>query len=163
MKTLSLFGFLFCIFKNQNQKTMSQYIVKKRIVLDASPAAVWDALTNPEKTRKYFFKCKVFSDWKPGSPIVFKGTMFLIFKIELKGKIEKIEKEKLLQYTLKNASRNDGSFSTVTDTLTYENGKTILEITDDVGNGKDAEKAFRKSGKGWDKILKGLKKLVEEK
>ncbi|HLA56588.1 MAG TPA: SRPBCC domain-containing protein [Flavobacterium sp.] len=139
-----------------------EYIVHKKIVLDARPSEVWDALTNPEKTKKYFFHCKVFSDWKKGSPIVFKGKMFWIFKIELHGTIEEIEPGKFLQYTLKNESGGTETFSRVTDKLVFENGKTTLEITDDVGQGEGAEKRFKRSQKGWDKILNGLQKFIAE-
>lgn len=143
---------------------MKQHIVKKKVTIKAEPAAVWDALTNPEKTKKYFFNCKVFSDWQPGSAITFKGKIFLVKKIELNGKIVKIEPEKLLQYSLKNGNGKDDSsgFSTVTDKLSYKNGETTLSITDDVGKGEDSEKRFKRSEKGWDKVLKGLKELVEE-
>jgi uncharacterized protein YndB with AHSA1/START domain len=137
-----------------------EYIVHKKIALHARPSEVWDALTNPEKTKKYFFNCKVFSDWKAGSPIVFKGKMFWVFKIEMHGVIEQIEPEKLLQYILKNESGDAETFSRVTDRLVFENGKTTLEITDDVGQGEGAEKRFRKSQKGWDKILDGLQNLL---
>ena len=80
----------------------NEFVVKKKVVINAEPSQVWDALTNPEKTKKYFFNCEVFSKWKVGSSITFKGKIFLIKKIELNGKITKIVPEKLLQYTLKN-------------------------------------------------------------
>lgn len=142
---------------------MKEYIVKKKIIINAQPSQVWDALTNPEKTKKYFFNCEVHSKWKAGSTIIFKGKIFLIKKIEMKGKILKIEPEKLLQYTLKNGSdkKKPASVSTVTDELIFKKGKTTLSIIDDVGQGEGAEERFTKSKKGWDKVLKGLKELVE--
>lgn len=142
---------------------MEQHIVKKSIAINAEPYAVWDALTNPEKTKEYFFNCKVHSDWAVGSPITFKGTMFWVMKIEMHGTILAIEPQKLLKYNLKNRDKGEGqSTSTVTDELTYKNGVTVLSITDDVGVGKGAKKRFEKSQKGWDKILTGLKKFVEK-
>ena len=137
----------------------AEHIVKKKIVINAKPSAVWDALTNPEKTKKYFFKCKVISDWKPGSTITFKGNLFFIINMEMKGEILKIEPENILQYTL--ANHGSPGFSTVTETLQYINDRTTLTITDDVGTEDGAEKRYKKSVKGWDKILKGLKELVE--
>ncbi|WP_295797236.1 SRPBCC domain-containing protein [Mucilaginibacter sp.] len=141
---------------------MKEHVVKKEVSINAEPSAVWDALTDPLKTKKYFFNCKVISSWKEGSPITFKGRMFLIFPIEMKGRILKIEPGKLLQYNLKNTGDKSATFSTVTDTLTYKNGKTTVSITDDVGVGEGAAKRFEKSKKGWEKILKGLKAVVEE-
>jgi len=140
---------------------MKDHIVKKEITIKAEPSVVWDALTNPEKTKKYFFNCEVFSDWKEGSSITFKGRMFLVIPIKLRGRILKAEPGKLLQYTLKNSGDKSAS-STVTDKLTYQNGKTTLSVTDDVGEGGDAEGRYKKSVKGWEKVLKGLKEMIEE-
>jgi uncharacterized protein YndB with AHSA1/START domain len=139
------------------------HIVKKRIRIQAKPEKVWRALTDPAITKKYFFNCGVYSDWKPGSSIKFKGRVFLIKKIELDGKILDVVPNKLLRYSLRNDSdKTGGSFSMITDELMYEDGLTILTITDDVGYGKGAEQRYKRSVKGWDKILKGLKKIVEE-
>src|SRR3569832_913774 len=112
---------------------MDQYIVQKSVWLNAQPDVVWDILTNPEKTKRYFFHCRVFSDWKPGSPIVWKGRIFLIKKIELHGEIIDALPGKLLKYKLNNTQ--DNSVSVVTDVLTPENGGTTLAISDDVGQG----------------------------
>jgi len=138
---------------------MSDYVVKKTVQLDAMPDEVWDALTNPEKTKKYFFHCAVYSDWKPGSPIVFKGKIFFIFPIELKGTILEVVPQKLLKYQLVNGKT--GTISTVTDMLRVEGKSTILSIMDDVGAGEGASDRYERSMKGWDKILKGLRLLIE--
>lgn len=139
---------------------MQMYIVHQSVTIKAKPDQVWDALTNPEKTKQYFFNCEISSHWKKGSEITFKGKLFWVFPIELKGQIEDIEKGKLLKYTLSNGKSK--THSTVTDELTYNNGITTLSITDDVGQGEGAEKRYKKSVKGWNKILKGLKKMIEE-
>jgi len=141
-----------------------KHIVEKKIIIEASPAEVWDALTDPEKTKKYFFNCEVFSDWKIGNDITFKGKMFLVKKIELQGKIIKIEPGQFLQYTLKNKKSVDSTsaFSTVIIQLTHEGFGTVLYVTDDVGGGDGAKKRQRRSERAWDKVLKGLKALVEE-
>jgi uncharacterized protein YndB with AHSA1/START domain len=139
------------------------FVVRKKINLKATPEQVWDALTKPELTKQFFYKCEVFSDWKPGSAISFKRK-FLWMNFELKGKILEIVPGKLLRYTLTNSKSggNDpANFSTVTDELTYQDGLTTLSITDDVGAAKGAEKRYKRSLKGWDKILEGLKGLVE--
>lgn len=143
---------------------MNSYIVRKTIVIKATPDEVWDALTNPEKTKHYFFHCEVHSDWKKGSPITFKGKMFWIIDIEMNGEILDIEPGKLLKYSLKNGRADDAEagMSVITDTLTYVDGQTVVSITDDVGTGEGAEKRYEKSEEGWDKILNGLKKFVEE-
>ena len=112
-----------------NRNQMEKFIVKKKIEIKATPDEVWDALTNPEKTKKYFFKSKVFSDWKKGSSITFKGKIFFIINFEMRGKILEIEPQKILKYNLKNS--NSSSESIVTDKLTFEKGTTNdAQLTD---------------------------------
>src|SRR6478609_5359214 len=105
---------------------MSEFIVRKKVIINASPSVVWDALTNPVITKKYFFNCAVYSDWREGSSITFKGKLFLVKNIEMKGTIVKAEPGKLLKYTLHNGKAK--SQSTVTDQLTYKGGQTILSV-----------------------------------
>lgn len=139
---------------------MENYVVKKSIDLKVPPEDVWDALTNPEKTKKYFFNCRVYSRWRRGSNITFMGKIFFFIPIEMKGEILEVKPQKYLKYKLDNAG--SPSSSTVTDELSYENGITTLSITDDVGQGEGAEERYNRSVKGWDKILKGLKEFLED-
>jgi uncharacterized protein YndB with AHSA1/START domain len=141
---------------------MDAYIVKKSIWLNTQPDMVWDMLTNPEKTKRYFFHCEVFSDWKPGSPIVWKGRIFVFKKIELHGEIIEAEPTKILKYKLHNGGDTDGSTSIVTDTLRQDKGGTLLTISDDVGQGPGAEKRYERSMKGWDRVLRGLQKVANK-
>lgn len=140
---------------------MDNHIVSKQIDIKATPEQVWDALTNPEKTKEYFFHCRVQSDWKPGSPITFKGKMFLLINIEMHGTIIEAVPNKHLEYLLKNRDGEEESSSHVTDLLSYNDGITTLSVTDNVGSGEGAEERYKKSMKGWDKVLEGLKELVE--
>lgn len=46
----------------------------KSIRIIASTAKVWEALTNPERIKQYFFGTECINDWKKGSPILYKGV-----------------------------------------------------------------------------------------
>lgn len=141
-----------------------QHTVQKDILVSASPQDVWTALTDPRITKEYFFHCEVSSDWEIGSAISFKGRIFLIRKIELTGTILDIEPLQMLKYTLHNDDDyREPSFSTITITLHPIGADTRLAITDDVGSGPGSEDRYERSEKGWEKILKGLKQVVEEK
>ena len=48
-------------------------IAKASITVDAPLAKVWDAFVNPNIIRQYMFGTNAVSDWKEGSPIVWKG------------------------------------------------------------------------------------------
>ncbi|MBC7425524.1 MAG: SRPBCC domain-containing protein [Bacteroidia bacterium] len=142
---------------------MNNHTVKKEVKIKGTPYQVWEALVNPQLTKQYFFNCEVISDWKPGSDITF-IRKFLWMKYELKGTVVDIHPGKLLKYTLKNTGKEGSqSESIVTDTITFANGMTKLTIEDNVGNTEGAEKRFNKSEKGWDKVLGGLKELIENK
>jgi len=132
--------------------------------IKAAPSQVWDALTDPGKTKQYFFHCRVLSDWQPGSSITFRGKMFFFINIELSGNIVEIQPGRLLKYTLHNGKdkSNDANRSTVTITLNQHDGETIVSVTDDVSDADGAEKRLKRSQNGWDNILGGLKKLVEK-
>ena len=63
---------------------------------DTGVTEVWNALTDKESIKKYFYGTELNTDWKVGSPIVFKGN-WEGQAYEDKGKILDIEKEKLIK------------------------------------------------------------------
>lgn len=67
--------------------------VKSSIAIIASAARVWDALTNPEQTKKYMFGCEALSDWKVGSPLLWKCTFEGAEIVAVKGDIIRIDLE----------------------------------------------------------------------
>jgi len=144
-------------------------IVKNTIAINASPAKVWDALVNPEQTKKYMFGCETVSDWKPGSSLLWRGNYEGKEMVFVKGTIVEIKPEKLLAYT------TFDPFSTIPDvpenylTVTYalkeENGQTIFTVTQgDFATVAEGEKRYADAsngGEGWNPILVEIKKLVE--
>ena len=52
---------------------MATRVATARTEIEASPQEVWQALTDPALIGKYMFGTHVETDWKPGSPIVWKG------------------------------------------------------------------------------------------
>jgi uncharacterized protein YndB with AHSA1/START domain len=151
----------FLLLINTNN-IMQDFVVRKQVEIRSAIKNVWHALTDPELTQQYFFGCRVDSNWIVGSPITFKRKILLIFPFELKGTIIKMDRGRLLQYTLKN--KDSKSESNVTIELYEEGGRTIVSVTDDVGDtDNDAEDRYERSVKGWDKVLSGLKRVTESK
>src|SRR6185503_10242519 len=105
-------------------------IVKNTIIVNAPATEVWDALVNPEKTKKYMFGCETVSGWKKGDLLLWKGKHEGKEMVFVKGEIVDIEPEKLLAYTTldPNSKIDDTSenYLTVTYSLSSEKGKTTL-------------------------------------
>src|SRR5690349_17371802 len=51
---------------------MEKLQVQNTITINATAAKVWDALVNPEQTKKYMFGCETVSDWQPGSALLWR-------------------------------------------------------------------------------------------
>lgn len=143
-------------------------IVKNSITINAPATTVWDALVNPEQTKKYMFGCETVSDWKSGSELLWRGNYEGKDMVFVKGNIVEITPEKFLSYTTidPNSGIEDipGNYLTVTYDLQEENGQTILTATQgDYSTVGEGEKRFRETlaGGGWQPILDEIKKLVE--
>jgi len=149
---------------------MEPLIIKSVIAIDAPASQVWDALTNPEKTKLYMFGCETVSDWKVGSALLWKGNYEGQDIIFVKGNIVEIEPEKLLIYTTidPNSTIDDVSenYLHVTYSLLSENKKTILTVTqgdyNTVSEGKKRYQEAYNNGEGWNPILSEIKKLIEK-
>jgi uncharacterized protein YndB with AHSA1/START domain len=130
---------------------------------DSFVAEVWDALTDKESVKKYFFGTELNTDWKVGSPIIFRGN-WEGQSYEDKGKILEAEKEKLIKYTYLSSFSGlpdlKEKYSTITYQLQPEGQGTMLTV---VRQGFRDEKAHNDSKEGWRIVLKNLKKLLSEK
>ena len=146
-------------------------IVKNEITIDASPAVVWDALVNPEQTKKYMFGCETVSDWKPGSELLWKGTYEGKEMIFVKGVVVEIIPEKKLVYTTidPNSTIDDhaDNYLFVTYDLAVKNNKTVFTVTQgDFSKVAEGQRRYEEAfngGEGWNPILVEIKKLVEGK
>ena len=146
-------------------------IVKNIISINASKSKVWNALIDPEQTKKYMFGCETVSDWKPGSTLLWKGTYESKEMIFVKGHVIDIQSEKLLSYTVidpNNPAVPDipENYLTVTYNLKEANGQTVLTASQgDFSKVKDGEKRYKEvynNGDGWNPILVQIKKLAEK-
>lgn len=147
-----------------------ELIVKNDIMINASPAEVWDALIDPEKTKVYMFGCEAISDWQVGSPLIWKGVFDGNEIVAVKGEVKTFEKEKVLAYTTidPHADLEDipENYTTVSCTLSAANDQTKLSVTQgDFANVADGERRYNDtiSGGGWGAILTEIKNLVESK
>ena len=137
-------------------------ILKKSISINASTSKVWEALTNPELIKIYFFGTECVSDWKKGSPILFTG-IWEGTPYEDKGIILDIEKEKFILYnywsSFSGTEDIPENYAEIKYEISNDNHSTILTITQ---NGFKTQETLDHSEKNWSSILEGIKKIVEE-
>jgi uncharacterized protein YndB with AHSA1/START domain len=114
------------------------------------------------------FGCETVSDWKIGSPLLWKGVHDGREMVFVKGSIVDIKPGKFLAYTTIDPNSEIAdvpeNYLTVTYELAAENGKTILTVTQgDYLTVSNGEKRYNETiqGGGWEPILKEIKKLVE--
>jgi len=147
----------------------TELTVNNTIEINASAAKVWDALTNPEKTKIYMFGCETVSDWKVGSELLWKANYEGKDMVFVKGYIVSIEPNKKLIYSTfdPNSTIEDlpENYLNVTYELTENNGQTIFNVTQgDYSKVADGERRYKEAlnnGEGWNPILVEIKKLVE--
>ena len=129
----------------------------------AAPAdKVWDALTNPEKIKQYMMGATVTSDWKPGSPITWKGEI-KGKAFEDKGRIQRLEARKSLEYTHYSPMSGEpdvpASYHLVTVTLSPDGSGTRVDLTQTNNPTDDGRKL---SEEHRNLLLAGMKKVVEQ-
>jgi uncharacterized protein YndB with AHSA1/START domain len=148
--------------------TKSPLIVSNSISINAPAATVWDALVNPEQTKRYMFGCSALSDWKIGSPLLWQAIYEGKEMVFVKGTIVDIQPGKFLAYTT--IDPNSGiedipeNYLTVTYELAAADGKTLLTATQgDYAKVGEGEKRYRETidGGGWEPILVEIKKMLE--
>jgi uncharacterized protein YndB with AHSA1/START domain len=136
-------------------------LAKASTIISVPPAEVWDALTNPKRIKQYMFGATVVSDWKEGSPIVWKGE-WQGKKYEDKGVILKFKPQRLIQYShfipLSGLSDAPENYHIVTIELSSRRGQTTVSLSQDNNLNQDEQ---RHSEKNWEEMLATLKSLLE--
>ena len=138
-----------------------KFTAKAKTTIHAPASKVWAAITKPDLIKQYLFGTDVISDWKVGSPIIYRGE-WQGKTFEDKGKILKLEPEKLLVSThwspLSGVPDTPENHHTVTYTLNGTGDSTEVMIIQD-NNANEKEKVD--SEQNWRTVLDGMKKLLE--
>ena len=133
-----------------------------QVFIGATPQQIWEAITTPEFTTKYFHGSAVESTLEPGSP--WNGYSADRSEHWVDGEVLESEAPRRLQHTwraLYNPETAAEPFSRVTwEIEQQENGTTLLTVVHDrlEDSPKTAESV---SGTGWMHVLSGLKTLLE--
>ncbi|HEY3251502.1 MAG TPA: SRPBCC domain-containing protein [Ignavibacteria bacterium] len=141
-----------------------ELVVNKTAKINADISKVWNAFTDPEKTKEFMFGARVESDWKVGSPIIWKGMKDGKDIVFVQGSILNIEPGMVLQYTAFGPSGKlediPSNYTRVTMKFAPADGSTLLTVTQDNFGGDETR--YSESNSGWDYTIKGLKGLMEK-
>jgi uncharacterized protein YndB with AHSA1/START domain len=135
----------------------------KRVTIHATRGEVWNALTDPDKVKQYLHGTEMSTDWKEGSPIVWKGE-WKGRSYEDKGTVLAVQPEELLRYThwspMGGSEDKPENYHTVTYELAGDDGTTTLTLSQD--NNPSQEEADKMAENNWGPVLNGLKEMVEK-
>ena len=140
---------------------MTGHVATARTRIEATPERVWEAMTDPAQVKEYMFGAEVDSDFRPGSPITWRGE-WEGKPFEDKGEVLAAEPGRVLEMThFSSMSGKDDrpeNYHRVRYELSESNGSTSVELSQD-GNGT-AEEAEH-AAKNWQAMLDGLKRVAE--
>jgi uncharacterized protein YndB with AHSA1/START domain len=131
------------------------------VTVDAPRERVWKALVTPSQIKTYMFGTTVESDFKPDSPITWKGE-WNGKHYEDKGRILDARPGELLRYThfspLAGLPDKPENYHVVTIELGGEGAATRVTLSQD---NNPSDQARQESEKNWTAMLNGLKRLLE--
>jgi uncharacterized protein YndB with AHSA1/START domain len=109
-------------------------IITQRIIINATPSKIWDALTNPRVMNKWMYESEIDinTDWKVGHPITISGDSHET-RFENKGIVLQFESERILQYnhlsSLSNLPDKEENYTVIGFMLTPAENQTTLTLT----------------------------------
>ncbi len=144
---------------------MVEKTIKTSIDVAAPVSKVWEALTNPALTPKYMYGCEAISDWKIGSPLIWKSVTDGI--VYVTGNVKVFEPNRRLDYTVfdPNSTMEDipENHLTMTFELSENNGNAHVDISmGDFSTVANGEARYEDSIKGGDGVWQVFKAVVEE-
>lgn len=144
---------------------MIEPFIRKTIAIDTPVEVLWKVLTDNEFIPQYMFNCYAESDWKPGSPLLWKGSADR--KLYVKGYIVSFDTPHRLAYTVFDPNSTLADIPSNYLTMTYElkdRGRqgAFLEITQgDFTQVEEGERRYQHTVACGDSMLEEIKKLAE--
>ncbi|MGC2213445.1 MAG: SRPBCC domain-containing protein [Silvibacterium sp.] len=145
---------------------MTEPFIRNTLDVDAPVSTLWKILTDNEFIQQYMFGCIAETDWKPGSPLLWKGAAD--GKLYVKGSVVSIDAPHRLEYTIidpNNTTIADVPENYLTMIYTLEDRgdrASSLEIAQgDFSKVAKGEQRYKENLSGGDHILQAIKKLAE--
>ncbi len=125
------------------------------VYIAATPEQVWRAITESEFTQQYYYGNTVESDWKPGSPMVYRGADGTA---SIECEVLEADPPRRLVHTFFFPG-TDESPSRCTWSIEARGSASLLVLTHDEFDSETS--TYRSVAHGWVPILSGLKTLLE--
>jgi uncharacterized protein YndB with AHSA1/START domain len=126
--------------------------------IETTPEKLWEALTNSEFSKRYWFGTEVKSDWNVGSPF----ALVTDGKTSDTGEILEADRPRRLSYSFKHElfeeMRNEPATKVV---FTIEPHGNIVKLMVTHEGFVEGGKLLGAVSNGWPAILSGLKSLLE--
>jgi uncharacterized protein YndB with AHSA1/START domain/uncharacterized glyoxalase superfamily protein PhnB len=131
--------------------------------INAPQAAVWEALTQADIVKQYFFGSNLVTDWLVGSPIYFRGE-YEGTAYEDKGTVLAFDAPYYLRYSYLSSWSGKPdlpeNYAHISYALTEKNGITTVTVTQD---NCDNEAQRDHSIQNWQMVLGGMRDLLAAK
>lgn len=129
-----------------------------QVYIRTTPERLWQALTDPEMTRRYYFNSRIESDWKAGSPFEMRQADG---RLDIDGEVLEADPPRRLVHTfnIRWNPENSDPPSRVTWEIAPMGEACLLTLTHDAFETETA--TYREVSGGWSLILSGLKTLLE--
>jgi uncharacterized protein YndB with AHSA1/START domain len=144
---------------------MTELVIRKSLEVDAPVAILWKILTDSHFIRQYMFGCSAETDWKAGSPLLWRGAADGV--VYVKGHVVRFNPPHSLAYTIFDPNSMIADIPENYLTMSYEltersdSGSTLQIAQGDFSAVEDGEKRYEHSLKGDDSVLTGIKTLAE--
>src|SRR6059058_407283 len=126
--------------------------------IETTPEKLWEALTNSEFSKRYWFGTDVQSDWNVGSPfaLVTNGTTTDV------GEILEADPPRRLSYSFHHVATEEGRNEQPTKVVfNIEPHGNLVKLTLTHEGFAEGSKLLGAVSNGWPAILSGLKTMLE--
>ncbi len=145
---------------------MAELIIRKMIDVDAPVETLWKVLTENSFIQQYMFGCVAETDWRAGSPLLWKGVAD--GKVYVKGDVVAVDAPNRLEYTIIDPEHPEipdipENYLTMKCFLRRRGeGGSTLEITQgDYSTVANGQERYQHSLDADDHILVAIKNLAE--
>ena len=137
---------------------MAELAHSVEIEMGAEPERVWEAIVDPDLTRRYYYGCAIEGEWRPGGAWRYVGGGQTV----IAGTVLEADRPRLLRLTARDVldpnAKGDPPYRITWRVDALPGGRVAVRLTHD---GFETENASYRNGADLEPILLGLRNLVD--